>query len=236
VAERVRVKICGLVRREDVMAADLAGADYLGVVLSAGFGRSVDPAWAPALVADTRAAKVAVLVDESVESAVAAAEALGADVLQLHGEESPETVVALGSRGAWKLWKAVRARSLDDVERTVERYGAITDAILVEGWRDGPLGVGGAGVALEPGRVRRSIPARLGFVLAGGLRPDSVADAVRRFGPDVADVSSGVEREPGVKDHALVAAFVRAAGGASRLAPGTDPDSSLRSPATRGNR
>ncbi|HUF75155.1 MAG TPA: phosphoribosylanthranilate isomerase [Longimicrobiales bacterium] len=209
--EGVRVKICGLVRREDVLVADAAGADYLGVVLSAGFGRSVDPGRAASLVEGTRAVKVAVLVDETAASGEAAARALGAEVLQLHGSEEPDLLEALRGRGEWTLWKAVRAASLADIERTVERYAPLADGILVEGWREGSLGVGGARLALDAERVRALVPDDLDFVLAGGLAPATVAEAVRRFRPDVVDVSSGVEPELGVKDASMVQAFVRAA-------------------------
>jgi phosphoribosylanthranilate isomerase len=211
VGEGLRVKICGLTRREDVAAADRAGADYIGVLLSAGFGRSVDLRGVAELVAGTRARKVAVLVDETPQAAAAAATALGADVLQLHGAEDPGVLRGLRARGAWTLWKAVRARSLDDVQRTVEEYGNVADALLVEGWKEGSLGVGGVRLGLDPARVRALIPGGLDFVLAGGLGPETVADAVVAFRPDVVDVSSGVELEMGVKDHALVEAFVRAA-------------------------
>ena len=211
--EAPRVKICGLVRREDALVADSAGADYLGVVLSEGFRRSVDPARAGALVAETRAAKVAVLVDETCEAAERAAQALGADVLQLHGHEEPEVLEALRGRGPWRLWKAVRARALDDIERAVERYGQVADGLLVEGWKDGSLGGGGARLDLDPEAVRRAVPGSLDFVLAGGLDPASVAEAVRRFRPDVVDVSSGVEGTPGVKDAEAVRAFVAGARG-----------------------
>jgi phosphoribosylanthranilate isomerase len=211
VGDGVRVKICGLTRREDVLAAERSGADYLGVVLSAGFGRSVDPRLAADLVAGTRVPKVAVLVDETANAAEGLATTLGADVLQLHGGEGPGVLRALREGGPWTLWKAVRARSLDDVEQTVERYGSVADGILVEGWKEGSLGVGGARVGLDPGRVRALIPDVLDFVLAGGLGADTVADAVRSFRPDVVDVSSGVERELRVKDEELVEAFVRAA-------------------------
>ena len=221
--EGPRVKICGLMRREDVLAADAAGASFVGVVLSAGFGRSVELPRAAALVAGTRAAKVAVLVDETPAAAEEAALALGADALQLHGSESPDVLEALRARGAWTLWKAVRARSLGDIERTVERYARVADGILVEGWRAGSLGVGGARLGLEPEAVRALVPATLDFVLAGGLEPGTVAEAARLFRPDVVDVSSGVERAPGVKDPEAVRAFVRAARGVAARANTTEP-------------
>ena len=211
--EAPRVKICGLMRREDVLVADSAGADYVGFVLSQGFGRSVETTRAAELAAGTRAAKVAVLVDESPDSAVSAAQALGADVLQLHGQEGPHVLEALRDLGPWTLWKAVRARTLDDVERTVERYASVADGFLVEGWKDGSMGGAGARIGLDAEAVRRLIPEALDFVLAGGLDAETVAESVRRFRPDVVDVSSGVEREPGVKDAGAVRAFVAAARG-----------------------
>jgi len=208
----VRVKVCGLTRREDVLVADGAGVDYLGVIASAGFGRSVEPTAARVLLEGTRARKVAVLVDESADGAVAAGRALGADVLQLHGDEPPEVLAALRERGPWKLWKAVRARSLADIEQAVSRYGALVDGLLVEGWKDA-LGAGGARVTLDPARVRALVPAGVTFVLAGGLTPDKVTEAVRAFHPDVVDVSSGVERALGVKDHEKVRGFIDGARG-----------------------
>jgi phosphoribosylanthranilate isomerase len=211
VANGLRVKICGLMRREDALAADAEGAHYLGVILSKGFARSVVPSAASALLVGTRALKVAVLVDETVGGATEAGHALGADVLQLHGSEAPEMLEALKSRGAWKLWKAVRARSIEDVEQAVERYRSVADGFLIEGWKEGSLGVGGARVTLDPEAVRALMPAEAMFVLAGGLTPDTVADAVRSFRPDVVDVSSGVEQAVGQKDPAKVEGFIDAA-------------------------
>jgi phosphoribosylanthranilate isomerase len=214
VVERVAVKICGLTRREDALAAERAGADYLGVIVSAGFGRSVDPTSAHAIVQGLRPSKVAVVVDGSADEIQAAAEALGADVLQIHGAEEPNLLVELRARGSWKLWKSVRARSLEDVEEAVERYGSVADGILVEGHKEGVLGGGGARVLLDGGRVRELIPHGVKFVLAGGLGPATVAEAVRSFRPDVVDVSSGVERALREKDHMLIEEFIRSAGGA----------------------
>jgi phosphoribosylanthranilate isomerase len=210
----VRVKICGLTRREDALAADRAGADYLGVVLSSGFGRSVAPRNAGAIVAGTRALKVAVLVDEDPEEAAGAAEALGAHVVQLSGDETPGTIEAIRSRGPWSIWKAVRARTLDELSAAVTRYGQVVNGILLEGWKEGSKGGSGARVTLDAAGARALVSEEIDFVLAGGLGPDNVADAVRSFRPDVVDVSSGVERALGAKDHERVHAFVDAARGA----------------------
>lgn len=209
--EPVRVKICGLTRPEDARAADAAGADYLGVVLTSGFGRSVTPSAARAIVEGTNASKVAVLVDETAEGAAAAARALGAAVIQLHGTEPPPVLEELRALGNWALWKAVRARSLGDIERAVEAYARVADGILVEGWKEGSLGVGGVRLSLDPARVRSLVPYSVDLVLAGGLGPQTVAEAVRSFRPDVVDVSSGVESALGVKDHGRVSAFIESA-------------------------
>lgn len=203
-----RVKICGLARREDALAAAEAGADYLGVVLTAGFGRSLTRAAAGRVLDGLDVAKVAVLVDESVDDALRAGEAIGAEILQLHGAEPVETVQALCERGDFGLWKAVRARSVDEVEDVVARYGPFVDGVLVEGWRHGAIGGAGLRLEIDPDRVRAAVPSGTDFILAGGLTPETVSDAVARFRPDVVDVSSGVEAEVGVKDHERLLAFL----------------------------
>lgn len=211
VADRVRVKVCGLTRREDALVVDDAGADYLGVVLSPGFSRSVDPAAASHLVEGVRAMTVAVLVGEDSRGAEEAARSIGAGVIQLHGEEPPSMLSDLRTRGPWKLWKAVRAKSAEDVALTIQRYADVADGILVEGWKEGVQGGGGARLGLAPSEVRPIIPRRIDFILAGGLSADTVGRSVLAFGPDVVDVSSGVESRVGEKDAALVRRFVRSA-------------------------
>lgn len=205
----VAVKICGLRRREDVRAAERAGARYAGVVLSRGFTRSVEPDRAAAILEGTPLTRVAVLVDETPEEAARLARLVGAQVAQLHGEESPEDVWALRALGPWKVWKAVRAASPADVEEALARYGGVVDALLLEGRREGIVGGGGARLEVEDHPLRE--PARsVTFVLAGGLTPESVGAAVERHRPDVVDVSSGVEARPGEKDAARIRAFVEA--------------------------
>jgi phosphoribosylanthranilate isomerase len=225
-ADLPRVKICGLTRGEDARAADRAGADYVGVVLSHGFGRSVDPDQAARVVEGVGAVRVAVLVDEDADGAVVRARAVEAGVLQLHGEEEPALVRELQQRGPWKLWKSVRVRGPGDVSRAVDAFGDLVDGLLLEGFRPGV--VGGGGVAADPDalrEVRLQIPRGITFVLAGGLTPDTVADAVARVAPDVVDVSSGVEQVHGRKDHDLIRRFIEAARGM-----GTPPSGDLSRP------
>lgn len=205
------VKICGLTRNEDARWAEASGADFLGVVLSDGFGRSVPRQAASAVVEGTSISRVAVLVDESPASTAELAASIDASVLQLHGDEGRETITALRGLGEWTIWKAVRGRTLDHLRSVVEAVGDVVDGILVEGWRDGVTGGGGVRLALDAEEVRRAVPEDLTFVLAGGLEPGSVHEAVARFRPDVVDVSSGVERALGLKSATEVERFVRAA-------------------------
>ncbi|MEX2467927.1 MAG: phosphoribosylanthranilate isomerase [Gemmatimonadota bacterium] len=211
VRPRPRVKICGLTRREDAELAVQLGADLVGFVLTRGFGRSVAESDADALTHGLSAERVAVLVDEPVARAVALAGSIDARVVQLHGSESPETVQAVREAGGWRVWKAVRARTLEDVAQAVLHYGSLVDGMLVEGWREGVLGGGGAKLAVAPATLRTVLPEGLEFVLAGGLTADSVAAAIEDFRPDVVDVSSGVEGRPGRKDAAAMRRFVAAA-------------------------
>ena len=228
--DRPLVKICGLRRREDVLLADEVGAAYLGFIVSAGFGRSVGAGALGALAAGVKATRVAVLVDETPAVAEAAGTALGAGVLQLHGDEPVEMVRALADRGEWTLWKSVRAATVDDVRVAVERYAPWVAGFLVEGRREGV--VGGGGATLDPealGGLRDEVPTSHRLILAGGLTPGNVASAVHRWNPDVVDVSSGVESVHGRKDPDLVRRFIGAARGFRPGAPDpSDPKGATR--------
>lgn len=218
------VKICGLTRREDALAAERAGAAFLGVVLSSGFGRSVARELAPALLEGTTTPRVAVLVDEIPSRAAELAAAMGAAVVQLHGRESPDDVVALRGLGPWKIWKAVRVRADEDVTAAASEYAGIVDGLLLEGWKPGLVGGGGAVLSASPERVREDLPGSADFVLAGGLTPETVGEAVRAFRPDVVDVSSGVESAPGRKDEDRMRRFVEAVRGALVAVPSEPVD------------
>ena len=208
----VRVKICGLVRPEDAEHAAGAGADYLGAILSEGFGRSVPAALAREFAQPGGPPLVAVFVDEPTGDVVAKARQVRASVLQLHGEESPAVVDELRREGSWALWKAVRPRSAEELLRAADGYAEHADALVVDGWHwDLP---GGAGVHFPwdvVEEIRGRLPSGLELVAAGGLTLDTVAAAVARLTPNVVDVSSGVESVPRQKDAAKVEAFIRAA-------------------------
>lgn len=211
------VKVCGVTRNEDAIQIQSAGADYIGVVVSRGFGRSVPAGAVAGVLEGVTIPRVAVTVDESAVGNASLARGVGASVLQLHGQEKAATVRTLRELGDWAIWKAVRARSVDDVHRAIDELGGLIDGVLIEGWR--PDAVGGAGLVLDldPELVRGAVPKGVSFVLAGGLTPETVGPSATRFSPDVVDVSSGVEREPGIKDPERVEAFIRAARSATVL-------------------
>ncbi len=211
---RLRIKICGLTTPEDAVAARALGADYLGMILSQGFSRSIlpDEAVDIGLIAD--APLVAVLVDESLDEAERIAEVSGASVIQLHGNEDGEYVEQLRGRGKWAIWKAVRVRDPSDVTEAVEAVGGSVDGLLLDGWHANHVGGSGASFAWEDVRVLRDrIPRELKVIVAGGLTPANVAEAVETLRPDIVDVVSGVELHVRRKDPELVEAFVRNARG-----------------------
>ncbi len=208
------IKICGITRPEDAVAARELGADYLGMILSQGFPRSIlpDEAVDIGLVAETPL--VAVLVDETLDEAERIAGVSRASVIQLQGEEDREYVEELRRRGSWAIWKAVRVRSPEDVTRVAEAMGASVDGLHLDGWHpDLPGGSGSSFSWGDVGVVRNHLPADLKVIVAGGLTPGNVADAVHALRPDVVDVSSGVELNVRRKDPELIRAFVRNARG-----------------------
>ena len=199
-------------RPQDARHAALAGADYLGAILSEGFGRSVPPLVAREFAQTDGPPLVAVMVDEPTGEAVAKARQVRASVLQMHGDESASMLDDLRREGSWAIWKAIRPRTADELSRAADRFAEHADALLVDGWHRDHRGGAGARLPWELiERLREDLPAGLSLVTAGGLTPETVGEAVIRLTPDVVDVSSGVESVPGQKDPAKVEAFIRAA-------------------------
>jgi phosphoribosylanthranilate isomerase len=211
---KMDIKICGITTLEDAVAARELGADYLGMILSQGFARSILPDEAVDIGLVAEVPLVAVLVDESLDEAERIAGLSGASVIQLHGEEDGEYAEELHRRGEWAIWKAVRVRDPEDVTRAVEALGASIDGLLLDGWHPDRPGGSGASFSWEGARlVRNHIPPDLKVIVAGGLTPGNVADVVHALRPDVVDVSSGVELNVRRKDPELIGAFVRNARG-----------------------
>jgi phosphoribosylanthranilate isomerase len=192
-----KVKICGLCTTDDVAGAVKAGADMVGMVLSAGFRRSVpmDEAREMARLVPDGIVKVGVFVNEDPEAVSYAVKTLGLGAVQLHGSEDDEYVSRIKGAVGVPVTKSFVVRDMGDIE-AARRSPA--DLVLLDGGA-------GSGTGFD-----RSLASGLGrdFILAGGLDPGNVAQAVAETRPFAVDVSSGVETG-GAKDPAKMAAFVR---------------------------
>lgn len=209
----IRVKTCGLRTTADVAAAASAGASYVGFVFYPKSPRNVSFQEAYALAADAPIgiAKVALVVsaDDAFLDALTAAVPL--DILQLHGSETPERVVEVKARYGLPVMKAVGIADASDLAQ-IDAYAAVADQLLIDAKPPKNADLpGGNGLAFDwtllAGRKYWTVP----WMLAGGLTPDNVAEAVRRTGATQVDVSSGIEGDVGVKDASLIASFVAAA-------------------------
>jgi len=208
----IRVKICGLTRPEDVEAAVAAEADYLGFNFFAGSPRYVSFGTARelALRVPPGVVKVALTVDEGMEFLARLTDAVPLDMLQLHGSETPEQVAAVKDRFGLPVMKVLGIGDAGDLAQ-IDRFAKVADQLLVD--TKPPKGAdrpGGNAVAFDWSLVagrRWAVP----WMLAGGLTPDNVAQAIAQTGARQVDVASGVERAPGIKDAGLIADFVAAA-------------------------
>lgn len=204
------VKICGLTRSVDAEFADAAGAAYLGVIFAGGL-RERPSAEARATLAGRRARKVGVFANQPDGEIATIAGSVGLDVIQLHGASDPRRVIAVRAATGLEIWAVVRT-STGILPADIEELAEAADALLVDAMVPGHLG--GTGVAIPWRRLGESLDAmtaRHRIILAGGLTPENVSDAIDYVSPMVVDVSSGVESSPGIKDHKLVRAFIAAA-------------------------
>lgn len=207
---RVGTKICGLSNEMTVDAAIAGGAAWLGFVLFRRSPRDVAPGRAAALAARAPAAvgRVAVLVDPD-DALVAQAVAAGMTALQLHGHEPPERAAALKARTGLEIWKAISVRTRHDLD-AANLYRGAADRILFDAKTpDAAALPGGMGLRFD-WRLLDGFRHHLPWLLSGGLDATSVAEAVSLTGARAVDVSSGVERGPGVKDVDKIAAFLQA--------------------------
>jgi phosphoribosylanthranilate isomerase len=203
-----KVKICGVMQGYDAAAAVKAGAAYLGVVFAGG-PRAVTTAVAREVVAAAAGVPVlGVFADQSPEEILRIADAGALRGAQLHGVYSPADAIRLGEHGL-EVWQVVRVALPADLNR-LETAGLGSDAVLVEPKVSHALG--GTGIALDLSLAREARRRLSGhcMVLAGGLRADNVGEALARVGPDIVDVSSGVESTPGIKDPHQITRFVEA--------------------------
>jgi phosphoribosylanthranilate isomerase len=202
-----RIKICGITRTEDALCAAHEGADAIGLVFAPESPRCIAVEQARAISADLPpfVTRVGLFVNATTDEVQAVLNAVPIDLIQFHGEESPDFCAAF----ARPYIKAVRMRPGLDVHAEAGRYAGAA-GVLVDAFDESARG--GTGKSFDWMRVPRDIGKPL--ILAGGLTPENVAQAVRTVSPYAVDVSSGVEASPRaskpIKDHAKIRAFIRA--------------------------
>ena len=200
----VRIKICGITNIDDARAAIDFGADALGFVFFKGSPRCVTVKQAASIVCKLPSfvTPVGVFVDETPEIIRSSIADAGIDVIQLHGEEGPEVC-----RFSRRSIKAIRVKSIDSLE-PLKSFKDLVSAFLLDAYA--PDTLGGTGqkfnwdIAVEAKHFGR-------IILAGGLSPDNIQHAVQHVRPYGVDVSSGVEREKGKKDHQKMKLFIERA-------------------------
>lgn len=215
----VRVKICGITNLADATAAVDAGADYLGFIFWPRSKRAVDLETARKIAQTLRRRGdypllVGVFVDEPAGDVAAVLDSAGLDLAQLSGKEPPAFIGDRQSPLYGRSYKVLHSHSLAEAEADAEwyvppdSYGQHPSLLLDAYHPELPGGTGQRADWEIAGQLVKSVPR---LMLAGGLNPQNVAEAVRRVHPFAVDVASGVEAEPGKKDHALVEAFISAA-------------------------
>ncbi len=197
-----RIKICGLTRVQDVQAVANSGADALGLVFYEKSPRHVATAQAAQLARSVPpfVTVVGLFVNPAPEYVREVLAQVALDVLQFHGDETPEFCAQFG-----KPWlKAIRVKPGVNLVECAARYAG-AQGLLLDAYVEGTPG--GTGESFDWALIPRDLP--LPVILSGGLHPGNVAEAVRQVRPYAVDVSSGVEAAKGIKDAAKVAAFIK---------------------------
>lgn len=203
----IRIKICGITRAEDAWAAVNAGADAVGFIFAASSPRYIAPALAGEIGRDLPpfVARVGVFVDEPAGSVRSIAATADLDTVQLHGRETPALIEELRS-GSFRLIKAIRVR---DESSLAPLPTFDVSAFLLDSYVAGQHGGTGEkfnwDLAIQAKRLGKPI------ILAGGLTPENVREAIQAVQPFGIDVSSGVEQSPGIKDHDKIRRLIASA-------------------------
>ena len=210
----VKVKICGITNLDDALMAVEAGADALGFVFFRGSSRFIAPENAAAIISRLPpfVQTIGLFVNEESTTVNSVADHCGLDIVQLHGEESPDYCQTIRRR----IIKAFRVKDASSLVAMPEYHVA---GFLLDAWS--PAAHGGTGTTFNWDIALQAATSR-SIILAGGLTPDNIAEAVVAVCPYAVDVSSGVESAPGRKDAGLVRAFVAAAKKVM-LIPGIQP-------------
>ncbi|WP_300070949.1 phosphoribosylanthranilate isomerase [uncultured Ruegeria sp.] len=211
-SDDVRLKICGLTAPEHVRAAVEAGAGYVGFVFFPKSPRHLQLQTAADLaqLVPAGVAKVALVVNATDEDLDRIVSTVPLDMLQLHGKENPDRVAEIRERFGLPVMKAIGIAEAEDLT-AIDLYSEVADQLLVDAKppRNSEL-PGGNGLAFDWRLLAGRKYWRRPWMLAGGLTPDNVAEAVRMTGARQVDVSSGVESAPGVKHVGLISAFAAA--------------------------
>ena len=197
-----KIKICGLYRKEDIEYANEVRPDYIGFIINFPKShRNLSPEDAKALKEklDENIKAVGVFVDQSIEYVSEAAEIIGLDVIQLHGHEDEEYIKTLRDKTDRMIWKAFKVRSEEDLKKA---ENSSADEILLDNGY-------GTGETFDWDLINDF--KRL-FILAGGLTPGNIKEAVGKYDPNIVDISSGVETDK-VKDKSKMQAAVDAVRG-----------------------
>jgi phosphoribosylanthranilate isomerase len=203
----VFTKVCGITNPGDARVAAEAGADAIGLIFADSPRMvSLEEARKVSIALPGNILKVGVFVDAEPEEVLRTAEVVGLDLVQLHGDETPETVAAIRGAGL-PVMKAVRVRNAE-AAGALERYEA--DLFLLDSWSERARG--GTGETFD-WALAKSVKGRDNIVVSGGLAPDNVREAIEYFEPYGVDASSSLEERPGKKSSEKVRRFVRAAKG-----------------------
>lgn len=203
------IKICGLTREMDLQAALDAGADRVGFILAPGSPRTVTVAKAAELAQMARgtAAVVVVMVNPSDLDLLEVTRSVGADFLQLHGAESPQRVAEVREQYHLPVIKALGIADVRDIHKALAFSSTVDELLLDSKPPKDARRTGGFGHVFDWSLIRNA-RFRTPWMLAGGLNPDNVADAMVATNAPFVDVSTGVESAPGLKDPQKIKAFV----------------------------
>ena len=204
---RTRAKICGITRVEDVQAVADAGCDAIGFVFYPPSPRSVNQAHAEALVKAVPAyiQVVGLFVNSTAYEIQDILKTVPLDILQFHGDESPEQCQAIAQQVGRRWYKAIQVKPDLDVVAEIQRYQAAgASAVLLDAWH--PDLKGGTGHSFDWSTFPQlDIP----LILAGGLNPDNIEEAIHTTQAYAVDVSGGVESAKGIKDQQLIERFMQ---------------------------